>query len=61
MIERELNMHRDITPEAEKKMQQLMEISCIHSVTWHDSKNIDIIYIEEPNEYQKEQIKQLIK
>ena len=59
MNERQLNMRGNITPEAEHKMQQLMEISCVHSVTWNDANNIDIIYIKEPNEEQKKQIKQL--
>lgn len=61
MTDRKLSMKRDITPEWECKMKMLMEITCVHSVTWHDANNIDIIYIQEPTEEQKEQIKQLMK
>ena len=60
MTERQLNMRGNITPEAEHKMEQIMEIPCVHSVTWHDANNIDIIYIEEPTKEQKEQIKKLM-
>jgi hypothetical protein len=59
MKERELQMQADITPEWELKMHQLMEIPCVHSVTWHSAERIEISYIDEPTEEQKEQIKEL--
>jgi hypothetical protein len=61
MKERELQMQSDITPEWELKMHQLMEIPCVHSVTWHSAERIEISYIEHPTQQQKEQIKELTK
>jgi hypothetical protein len=61
MKERELQMQSDITPEWELKMQQLMEIPCVHSVTWHSALQIEISYIEHPTVKQLEQIKELTK
>jgi hypothetical protein len=59
MKERELQMQADITPEWELKMHQLMEIPCIHSVTWYSAERIEISYIEHPTVQQLEQIKEL--
>jgi hypothetical protein len=59
MLNRTLEMQADITPEWEDKMHQLMEIPCVHSVTWHSAERIEISYIDEPTEQQQEQIKEL--
>ena len=61
MKERELQMQADITPECEDKMRQLMDITCVHSVTWQSAERIEITYIEEPTDEQKERIKELTK
>ena len=61
MKERKLSMQRDITQKDEQRMQQLMAISCIHSVIWHNANNIEINYIREPNEEENKQIQELIK
>ena len=61
MLERTLQMQADITPEWEIKMRQLMEITCIHSVTWHSAERIEITYIQEPTKEQQELIKELTK
>jgi uncharacterized protein YlbG (UPF0298 family) len=61
MLNRTLEMQADITPEWEDKMRQLMEIPCVHSVTWHSAKRIEISYSDEPTEEQQEQIKELTK
>lgn len=60
MTERRLNMRGNITLDAENRMVELMEIPCVHSVTWHDKNNIEISYISEPTDQQKEQINKLI-
>ena len=59
MKERELQMQADITPEWELKMRQLMEIPCVHSVTWYSAERIEISYIDEPTVEQLELIKEL--
>jgi hypothetical protein len=61
MLERELQMQADITPEWEFKMRQLMEIPCVHSVTWHSAERIEISYYGLPSKEQNEQIKELTK
>jgi hypothetical protein len=61
MLNRTLEMQADITPEWELKMHQLMEIPCVHSVTWYSVERIEIWYIDEPTEEQNEQIKGLTK
>ena len=61
MLERTLEMQAEITPEWEDKMRQLMDIPCVHSVTWHSAERIEITYIEEPIKEQQERIKELTK
>jgi hypothetical protein len=61
MKERTLEMQADITPDWEDKMQQVMDIPCVHSVTWQSAERIEITYIEEPTKEQQERIKEIIK
>ncbi len=61
MKERELQMQADITPEWELKMHQLMEIPCVHSVTWYNAERIEISYYGLPTKEQNEQIQELTK
>jgi hypothetical protein len=61
MKERELQMQADITPEWELKMHQLMEIPCVHSVTWWSAERIEIRYVQHPTAQQLEQIQELTK